>query len=193
LPVEAKREALALLLERERRRERPTLLEWTEKYRRIEGRPFTLESYPFMRAIYEDTSPVKALMKAAQVSATEYAINCMFWALDAWGMDVLYLLATGEDASDFSAGRMNPAIEESDRLSDLFTDVQNVGHKRAGNRSVYVRGSRRRTGLKSIPVDLLIIDEYDEMVQTLVELLRIASVEAPATPADPFGDRKSVV
>jgi phage terminase large subunit GpA-like protein len=125
-----------------------------------------------MRAIYEDPAPVKVFMKAAQVAATEYGLNCMFWAIDTWGMDVLYLLPTGSDASDFSAGRVNPAIEESERLSGLFTDVQNVGHKRAGSRSVYIRGSQRRTGLKSVPADLLIIDEYDEMVQIHLPLAR---------------------
>ena len=131
-----------------------------------------MERYPFMRTIYDDKSPVVAIMKAAQMSATEYALNRMFWAVDAWGMDVLYLLPTASDGSDFSAGRMNPAIEDSPHLAGLFTDVSNVGHKRAGNRSVYIRGSQRRTGLKSVPVDLLVIDEYDEMVQANLPLAR---------------------
>lgn len=112
------------------------------------------------------------MQKPAQVGATELALNKLFWAVDVLKLDVLYVLPTSADASDFSAGRMNPAIEESERLSALFTDVSNVGHKRAGGRSVYIRGSQKRSRLKSVPVDLLIIDEYDEATLTNIPLAR---------------------
>ena len=60
----------------------------------------------------------------------------------------------------------------SPHLEKLFSDVKNVGHKRAGNTNLYIRGSKSRAGLKSVPVAILILDEKDEMNQDNVPLAR---------------------
>ena len=52
----------------------------------------------------------------------------------------------------------------------MFSDVDNVGHKRAGTANLYIRGSRSRSQLKSIPVAQIVIDEKDEMDQANVPL-----------------------
>ena len=74
------------------------------------------------------------------------------------------------DAADFSASRFNPAIESSTHLTRFFSDVQNIGHKRAGNSNLFIRGSKSRSALKSIPVGLIILDELDEMPKANVTL-----------------------
>jgi phage terminase large subunit GpA-like protein len=58
----------------------------------------------------------------------------------------------------------------SPHLRKLFTDVKNVGHKRAGSANLFIRGSRSRTQLKSDPVSLMIFDEVEEMVYVNIEL-----------------------
>ena len=109
--------------------------------------------------------------KAAQMGFTEWALNRSLFTIDVVGVDVLYVLpAKTPDASDFSAARFDPAIEASPYLTNLFNDVKNVGHKRAGNRSLYIRGSRSRSGLKSLPAGLLVFDEVDEMEQANIPL-----------------------
>lgn len=103
---------------------------------------------------------------------TEFLVNRAFYWLDRLTTDVLYLFPTDGDASDFSAGRFDVALELSPYLARLFTDVKNVGHKRAGGVNFYCRGSMSRTKVKAIPVGLLIVDEYDEMNQRNLPLAR---------------------
>lgn len=86
---------------------------------------------------------------------------------------VLYLLPTKTpDATDFSATRFDPALELSPHLSKMFSDVKNVGTKRAGSAVLYIRGSNSRAGLKSIPVSFIVFDEFDEMKQENIPLAR---------------------
>jgi len=140
-------------------------------YRKINGKPFIIDRYPFLQQIYEDQSQKIVVMKGAQVGVSEYAINKALFFLDNMG-DVLYVLPTEHDAWDFSAGRVNPVVEESEYLEEFFTNVQNVGHKRARDRNFYLRGSNSRSKLKSVPIDFLVLDEFDEMVQKNIPLAR---------------------
>lgn len=109
--------------------------------------------------------------KSSQMGFTEWALNRTFFMIDVKGVDCLYVLpAQTPDASDFSAARFDPALELSPHLSKLFSDVKNVGHKRAGTTNLYVRGSKSRSGLKSIPVGFIVLDEVDEMDQDNIPL-----------------------
>lgn len=109
--------------------------------------------------------------KSAQMGYTETVLNITFFNIDVRGIDCLYVLpAKTPDASDFSAARFDPALELSPHLSKIFSDVKNVGHKRAGTTNLYIRGSRSRAGLKSVPVGFIVLDELDEMTQENVPL-----------------------
>src|SRR5690606_13092989 len=70
------------------------------------------------------------------------------------------------------SARFGPALELSPMLTRAFTQVNNTGLKRAGANSLYVRGSRSRSALKSIPVALLILDEVEEMDEESLALAR---------------------
>jgi hypothetical protein len=109
--------------------------------------------------------------KAAQMGYTEAMMNICFYFIDVRKMDVLYVLPNiRPDATDFSAARFDKALDLSPHLQDLFSDVKNVGHKRAGYANMYIRGSNSRAQLKSIPVGLIVLDELDEMNQDNVPL-----------------------
>lgn len=102
---------------------------------------------------------------------TETALNITFYMIDMLKLSVLYVLPSSKpDASDFSSGRFDPALEESLHLRSLFSDTNNTGHKRAGARSLYIRGSRSRSHLKSLPVAGLLLDELDEMDQDNISM-----------------------
>jgi hypothetical protein len=109
-------------------------------------------------------------MKAAQLGLTEVAINKAFFTVDVQKRDVLYVLPTSLNASDFSKSRFNTALLNSEYLSSLFTDTNTVGLKQAGGVNLYIRGSRGDSNLKSIPVSVLILDEADEMNQKQIWL-----------------------
>jgi len=152
-----------------------TVSRYAEEYR-IMGPPFpgkwTFDHHPWLKELCDITNELQVGQKAAQMGYTEVALNKAFKWLDIDWVSVLYVLPTKvPDATDFSTARFDTALELSPHLNDLFTDVKNVGHKRAGTASLYVRGSRSRSHLKSIPVSGVILDEVDEMVQANLSLV----------------------
>ncbi len=139
------------------------------------GNPFpgawSFENFPFLREIHNCKSELIVSMKAAQLGLTETALNKCFYTLDILGRDVLYLLPNkNPDAADFSNSRFGPALDMSPHLKSLFIETDNQGHKRAGNANLYVRGSKSKAGLRSIPVSLIILDEVDVMTQENIPL-----------------------
>ena len=147
---------------------------WACKYRYM-GHPYpgiwSFGHHPWLQEMHDAKNELIVGQKSAQMGFTEWALNVCFHFLDIKRMDVLYVLPnTRPDAADFSSGRFDKALELSAHLRDMFSDVQNVGHKRAGPTNLYIRGSNARSGLKSIPVGLLVLDELDEMLQENIPL-----------------------
>jgi hypothetical protein len=152
-----------------------TVTSWAQQYR-IMGSPFpgpwNYIHHPWIKHVQDSTADQKVGMKAAQMGYTEWALNTAFKGIDIDGISVLYVLpAKTPDASDFSTSRFDPALEASPHLAKLFTDVKNIGHKRAGSASLFVRGSRSRAQLKSVPAGIVILDEVDEMVQENIPMI----------------------
>lgn len=147
---------------------------WAERYRIMGGErpgPWTFLRHPWTREIHDCQAEYVVAQKGAQLGITETALNLTFAAIDINGRSVLYLLpASKPDASDFSASRFDPALEMCPRLREIFTETMNIGHKRAGSASLFIRGSRSRSQLKSLPVGLIVFDEVDEMVQENIPL-----------------------
>lgn len=132
---------------------------------------WTFKYHPWLRQMHDDRSPLVIGQKSAQMGYTEWALNVTFYTIDVEGKNVLYVLPnTQPDARDFSNARFSPALDLSPKLKQVFTDVNNVGHKRAGNANLYVRGSRSKAGLRSIPVQKIILDEVDVMEQVNLPL-----------------------
>lgn len=147
---------------------------WAEKYRYM-GRPipgaWTFKYHPWGREMHDSRASKNIGSKAAQMGFTEWALNRTFFMIDVLQTDCLYVLPNKvPDATDFSSARFDSALELSPHLNSLFSDVKNVGHKRAGSVNLYVRGSRSRGGMKSIPVGHMTLDEFDEMDQAQVVL-----------------------
>jgi hypothetical protein len=122
--------------------------------------------------MHDSTAEINVGQKAAQQGFTETVLNITFFKIDVAGIDCLYVLpAKSPDASDFSAARFDPALELSAHLSRMFSDVKNIGHKRAGTVNLYIRGSKSRAGLKSVPTGFIALDEVDEMDQDNIPLV----------------------
>lgn len=149
---------------------------WACAYR-VMGKPFagpwTFNRHPWLEGMHNSEADINVGQKAAQMGYTETVLNVCFYYIDMHGIDVLYVLpAKTPDASDFSAARFDAALSLSPHLGKLFSNVKNVGHKRAGHTNFYLRGARSRSGLKSVPVGILVIDEKDEMNQENIPLAR---------------------
>lgn len=147
---------------------------WAETYRMM-GKPFpglwTDKYHPWTREMHDTRAPFCVGQKSAQMGYTETMLNIVFYHIDIVRSDCLYVLpAKTPDASDFSAARFDAALDLSPHLAKIFSDVKNVGHKRAGAVNIYVRGSNSRGGMKGLPVGLIVFDELDEMNQQNVTL-----------------------
>lgn len=122
--------------------------------------------------MHDSTNELNVGMKAAQMGFTETVLNICFFAIDILSQDVLYVLPNAKpDAADFSSSRFDAALSLSPHLGSLFSDVQNVGHKRAGSANMFIRGSQSESGLKSISTPKIILDELKEMNQDNIALV----------------------
>lgn len=155
------------LLERHAGALRPAgRIEWVRENRRVAGPYGTwtrldFESWPFQRALYEETSREIVVRKATQLGASEWGITEALYAADALGARSLYVLPVEKPmAADFSKDRIAPAIKHSP-LAARVGDVDNVGLRSVGSGWLYLRGSQTEAGLSSVPADALIVDELD--------------------------------
>ncbi len=149
---------------------------WASAYR-VMGKPFAgpwnFKRHPWLEGMHNSDAEMNVGQKAAQMGFTETVLNISFYYVDIHGVDVLYVLPSKTpDASDFSAARFDAALNLSPHLEKLFSNVKNVGLKKAGNTNFYLRGANSRSGLKSVPVGILILDEKDEMNQDNIPLAR---------------------
>ena len=143
-------------------------------HRRIMGAPlegpYSFKHHPWCEEIHDSKATYNSTMKGAQLGMTEIGINRAFFTVDVLKKDVLYVLPTAINASDFAKSRFNTALTYSDYLKNIFTDTNTIGLKQAGGVNLYIRGSRGDSNMKSIPVAVLIIDELDEMDEKQIYL-----------------------
>lgn len=153
------------------------LLTWAIRYRQElkPGSRFSLPDHLYLVDLYRDTSREVVFMKAGQIGISELLISYALHANDQRAADVLYLMPTNDDVSDFSRSRFGPALEASEYLNSLVIGAgreqrgsDKITLKRIRDNFLYLRGGNVDTAgnarqLKSIPVDVLIGDEIDEM------------------------------
>lgn len=147
---------------------------WACEYR-IMGAPYpgkwSFKYHPWLKEMHDSQADLNIGQKAAQMGFTETMLNLALYTIDIRRENVMYVLPSKlPDAADFSSSRFDVALELSDHLDSLFTETKNIGHKRAGSANLYIRGSKSRAGLKSVPAPLLIFDEVDEMTQKNIPL-----------------------
>lgn len=148
--------------------------EWAMKYRIMGDTfpgPWTFRYHPWLREMHDTKSEHNCGQKCAQVGYSETMLNTVFYTMDIENVNCLYVLPNKTpDAKDFSASRFDPALELSPYIGRMFTNVNNIGHKQAGATNLYIRGSQSRSGLKSVPCGLVVLDERDEMNKKNVAL-----------------------
>lgn len=148
--------------------------QWACEYRVMAGDhpgKWNFTYHPWLKDMHDSDAELNVGMKAAQMGFSETMLNVAFHLIDVLGRDCLYVLPNKTPgASNFSAARFDGALELSPHLAKLFSDVRNVGHKRAGAANLYIRGSQSKSGLKEVPVSLIILDEVAEMVQAHIPL-----------------------
>jgi hypothetical protein len=163
------------------RRQKLTLLEWSEAFRMEEGEPLDFEAFPFQRELYQAFGdrdlPSVDVMKSAQCGISAAAVSLALYAADVWGANVLYVLPTTELAESFSDTRVRPAIASSPYLSGRLQETNTKSLKQLGVANIYFTGSGSDRQAISVPADLLVLDEYDRLDRPRLPLFdrRLAS------------------
>lgn len=150
---------------------------------RLQGADFSLKGHEFQVDMLQCDHPNQVGKKAAQMTFTETAVIKTFHGMihQRYPKGTLYLFPTKDDVTDFSRGRFNPLIETNPGTIGRFvtsTDAMNI--KKIGEAMLYLRGARatgnieglKKTSprLKTVPVDRIVFDEYDEMTPDMVRL-----------------------
>jgi hypothetical protein len=161
----------------------PTPLEWAYLYRRLDNKPLSLEHYRPLEQIYADQHPFIVIEKPAQKGVSELAVTraCHFLDVGAKfhnttksGLNVGYIFSTDKALSSFSKERFSGLRMETEKLQNLFTEYDSVFFKKAGDASyLHLAGGKSTASMKSFAADLLILDEYDEIVPTIVALAEV--------------------
>lgn len=180
------------------------LLSWTSVHRmylRPDNR-FSLPDHLYLVDMYQEAAREVVYMKAGQIGVSEMLVSYAMHACDQRAADVLYVMPTMHDVSEFSQSRFGPALESSDYLTSIvqgasrsIRGADKVSLKRIRNNWLYLRGGTvdnrgYARQLKSIPVDVLIGDEIDEMDERTMEIGRkrlghspIKEVRMASTPS----------
>lgn len=169
------------------------LLTWAILYRAQlrPGKFFTLRDHHYLREMYTCDHPWQMYMKGSQVGISEMLVSFAFWVADVKRGDVLYVMPTTDDVGDFSRMRFGPALEASPYLSRRLTQPAHgnlrsnpdfrgsdkVNLKRFRDNWLIFRGGTvgkdgRARQLKSVPADVLIGDEVDEMDSRTLPIAR---------------------
>jgi len=165
-------------------------LQWTRERRWIldkaRGEPqrFSLRDYPWLEYIYNAIDELRpggrvVVRKAAQIGATELALNLSFYVLNGRG-SVFYALPPGPTQGNFAHSRVDPAISASPHFHAIAGNIDNVGLKTfQGGFNLYIRSTaipkgdpRRAAQLSEAPADLAIVDEYDRVPPAAIPLIR---------------------
>lgn len=162
-----------------------TVHDWARRYRKIDGRPFSLDRFKPLQALYEDDHNRIVVMKPAQRGVSEWAICFTCYALEygaqRWvpdgskaGLNVGIVFPAKADLNDFSKERLSDLKDESSHLSSMFgTDgFDALGFKKVGDSFLYLRGGYSKAGLRSFPADVMIFDEFDELDASAIALGR---------------------
>lgn len=141
---------------------------------KVDGIPFDLSRYPYLYELYDDDeSSEVSIMKGAQMGFTTLQVlRTIDRATNVYPRGILYLFPSRDDVVDFSRTRFKRLLDDNPYLRSLIHETDAVNVKRIGPCFIYFRGSRSRTPLKSIPVDCIVYDEFDEMDFEQVELAK---------------------
>jgi len=160
----------------------------------LDGKAFTYDRHEYLIEPYKDDHPHQVEMKAAQMGLTSKAmLKVAYGARYGAYRGILYLFPSKSDVTDFSKGRIDPLIQENpDTIGQWVKETDAANIKRIWNTFLYLRGMKSRVGLKSVPVDFVILDEMDEAPQNAIdmamermshsELKRILKLSNPTLP-----------
>lgn len=152
---------------------------------KLVGGSFATLGAEFQVEMLQSEARRQCIRKATQMCGTEaYVLKTLHGLIYCnFPRGVLYLFPTADDVIDFSTSRFDPLIKDNPvAIGRHIRDTNRANLKRIGRAYLYFRGARlgqviekakkSSTKLKSIPVDMVVFDEVDEMSPTAIDMAK---------------------
>ncbi|MCB9980275.1 MAG: phage terminase large subunit family protein [Rhodospirillales bacterium] len=155
-----------------------TVSEWADEYRRLSSKasaepgPWRTSRTPYLKEIMDSLSPYSnvervVFMKGSQLGATECGNNWIGFVIHHTPGPMLSVLPTVEMAKRTSKQRLDPLIDESPALRERIKPARSrdsgntILTKEFQGGVLILTGANSATGLRSMPVRFLFLDEID--------------------------------
>ena len=142
------------------------------------GQQLEFKQHSFLIDIYDDWTPVQTVRKASQVGFSTMEILKSFWAMRYRRWNIIYLLPTFSDVSQFVPSKVNAIIGHNPILQEWTKDKDTILQKKVGDNFIYYRGTQSSKSEKEMiesgvgimfSADLEVIDESDRCTQKMLE------------------------
>ena len=131
----------------------------------LDTKLFSFKKHEYLIDVYNSDRRIECYQKAAQMGfSTRTILESIHKGKYLYPNGVLYLFPTKTDVTDFSKSKFARLMKENPLLQSWVKDTDAANIKSIGRGSFYFRGMKTRGGLKTIPVDLVVFDEYDEHI-----------------------------
>lgn len=152
--------------------------DFAESFLRLDGRPLSLDAYPHMRAIYNDSSTDIVLKFSRQTSKSTTLANIMVSnsSLIPY-FKTLYVSPTVDQTKVFSRDRVAPVLESSPLMKEHYLStslVQNVFMKQLLNGSrMYLRYALLSADhLRGYTSDICLFDEAQDLKADIIPVVQ---------------------
>jgi hypothetical protein len=125
------------------------------------GMPIDFDKRKFLIDIYNDLSPLQAILKPPQVGMTVANTLKSFYVASKLKRQIIYTLPTQGDVQDMVGGSINRIIAQNPVLMSLVKDHDTVEQKQVGDSMIFYRGTWTAKQAMMIPSGLNIHDEVD--------------------------------
>lgn len=125
------------------------------------GTPIDFTKRKFLIDIYDDFSPLQALLKPPQIGATVMNTLKALYVAKKKKRQIIYTLPTQGDVQDMVGGSFNRIIAQNPVLLDWVKDKDTIEQKSVGDSMIFYRGTWTSKQAMMIPSGLNIHDEVD--------------------------------
>ncbi len=134
-----------------------------------QGFPVEFKDRAFLKAIYEDLSPLQVVLKSPQIGLTTLMLIKTFWVAKYLRKDIVYTLPTSADVNDMAGGKINRIIAQNPVFETWVSDHDSVTSKRVGENTIYYRGTWTQKAATQVASQLNVHDEIDASKQDVIE------------------------
>lgn len=150
---------------------RQNQLTYAKLYHPVRGNQIDFDNFPYLVDIYEDTAKEIVVQKSAQCGISEWLINGSFFLTDNKKLVGLYCFPAQSQLNAFSHARVETVIRQSEHLSEIVGEINNVSLREIGKSHIYYRGMQEMKQIISVDADYLILDEVDNMRQDFIPIV----------------------